>query len=452
MVKDSRPKASLFEHSADQDLLNVKPLAARMRPQSFEEFSGQEKILGPGTVLLRAIQADALPSFVLWGPSGTGKTTIAALIARTTKAVFSPVSAVTSGVAELRSVVADARALWISERRRTILFVDEVHRFNKSQQDVILPHVEEGWVILIGATTENPSFEVNTPLLSRARVFRLEPLNEIDLHKILQRALLDQVRGLGGMGLKVTEDALGIIIKMASGDARSALNTLELVCHYSANDGSRKREVTRELVEEVTQTRVPQYDKNADQHFDTISAFIKSMRASDPDASIYWLARMIEAGEDLMFIARRIVILAAEDVGIADPSALGVAVAAQQAAHFIGYPEAAIPLAEATIYMATAPKSNASYKALLSAKYEVQNGLQYPIPLHLRNAVTKLMKDLGYGDDYVYPHDHEGHFSGQRNLPEEIALKQFYFPSKEGYEKVVQQRLDNWWKPPNQES
>lgn len=445
MGKSNQSGASLFDHSADRDLSGIKPLAARMRPLSLSEFVGQEKILGPGSVLLRAIKADALPSFVLWGPPGSGKTTIALMISRTTRAFFAPLSAVTSGVADLRAVIAQARDLWIAERRRTILFVDEVHRFNKAQQDVILPHVEEGTVILIGATTENPSFEVNSPLLSRARVFRLEALSNFDLLSILNRAIGDEDHGLGRLKLKFSEDAVHLIANMASGDARQALNTLELVAQYAKKPDGVYEEITAEIVEKATQNRLPRYDKNADLHFDTISAFIKSMRASDPDATIYWLARMLEAGEDLMFIARRVVIFAAEDIGLADPNALTVAIAAQQAAHFIGYPEAAIPLTEASLYMASAPKSNASYKALLFAKEEVKNGQQYSVPLHLRNPVTNLMKKMNYGENYKYPHEEEGHFSGQRNLPQEIISKRFYHPSKEGYEANIKKRLDEWW-------
>ncbi len=417
-----------------------------MRPRTLEEFAGQEHILGAGTVLERAIRADAVPSMVLWGPPGTGKTTLALLIANMTRAYFAPVSAVTSGVADLRQAVADARDRWITEHRRTLLFVDEVHRFNKAQQDVILPHVEDGTVVLIGATTENPSFEVNAPLLSRARVFTLEPLNDEQVSAIVAKALADEERGLGRLRMAIEPDALELLLVVAGGDARVALNAVDLTAQVAQPQDDGTRRVDRALMEGVLQRRSPMYDKAGDSHYDTISAFIKSMRGSDPDAAVYWLVRMLEAGEDPVFIARRIVILAAEDVGMADPHALPVAMAAQQALHFVGLPEGAIPLAEAVVYMATAPKSNAAYVALNRAREEVRSGREYPVPLHLRNAATGLMRSQGYGRGYEYSHDFEGHFSGQRHLPPELADKRFYEPTEQGYEAEVRERVARWWR------
>ncbi|MDE2765921.1 MAG: replication-associated recombination protein A [Chloroflexota bacterium] len=434
--------ASLFAHEARRRSAAIEPLAARMRPRSLEEFVGQEHVLSPGSVLERAIRADAVPSMVLWGPPGAGKTTLALLIAAATRAAFASLSAVASGVADLRKAVADARERWRMEQRRTILFVDEVHRFNKAQQDVILPHVEDGTVVLIGATTENPSFEVNAPLLSRARVFKFEPLTDGQVRSLAERALTDEERGVGAANARLDEAAWELLLVVAGGDARVALNAVELASQAAQPGEDGTRRVDRALMEQVLQRRAPSYDKAGDSHYDTISAFIKSMRDSDPDAAIYWLVRMIEAGEDPLFIARRIVILAAEDVGLADPQALPVAVAAQQAVHFIGMPEGAIPLAEATVYMAAAPKSNSAYAALNAAREEVRTGREYPVPLHLRNAATGLMRRMGYGEGYRYAHDYEEHFAGQQDLPPELVGKRFYEPSGEGYEREVRERVE----------
>jgi putative ATPase len=441
-----RGEQTLFEHLRKERALEHAPLAARMRPQTLEEFIGQEHLLGDDHILDKAIRSDQVPSMVLWGPPGVGKTTLAFVIAHMTKAYFSAVSAVTSGVADLRQAVVEARERWATDDQRTILFVDEVHRFNKAQQDVILPHVENGTVVFIGATTENPSFEVIAPLLSRCRVFTLKPLTDAHLSSIMDRALQDTDRGIGTEHLELEPDARELLMTVASGDARVVLNALELTASVTPAGVGGNRVVSRAAIEEVLQRRAPLYGKKGDAHYDTISAFIKSVRASDADASVYWLSRMLEAGEDPMFIARRIVILAAEDIGMADPQALQVAVAAQQAVHFIGLPEGAIPLVEATVYLATAPKSNSAYLALNKALEEVRTGHQYPVPLHLRNAVTGLMRQQGYGQDYQHAHDFPGHFAGQRNLPAEIQDMRFYKPGTQGYERGVAKRVEEWWR------
>ena len=405
------------------------PLAARMRPRSLDEILGQDHLLAPGRALRRALEADRVPSMVLWGPPGSGKTTLAEVIARLSDARFVALSAVTAGVADLRKVIEEARR---APEQRTILFIDEVHRWNKAQQDAVLPHAENGTVTLIGATTENPSFEVNSALLSRVRVFTLHALSNADIETIVNRALSDSERGLGDRHLTMEEAAMRHLVERANGDARVALNALEL-----AADAAHGDVITLALIEDAVQQRALLYDKAGDQHYDTISAFIKSLRGSDPDAAVYWLARMLEAGEDLMFIARRLVILAGEDIGLADPRALSVAVSAQQAAHFVGMPEAMFPLAEATLYLATAPKSNSVGRAYGAAMEAVRETRTDPVPLHLRNAVTGLMRGMGYGRDYRYSHD----FSAddprrwtQTYLPDNLLGRQFYSPGDQGFE------------------
>src|SRR5437868_135609 len=412
----------------------MAPLAARMRPRTFEEFVGQEHIVGPGRALRRAIEADRLPSVILWGPPGSGKTTLAAVIARVTQAHFSPISAVTAGVADLRTIVAEAKARRV-RGERTILFIDEIHRFNKAQQDVILPYVEDGTVTLIGATTENPSFEVNAALLSRARVYVLHALADSAVRTIVQRALADPERGLGGRDVTVEPEALDRIVELAGGDARVALTTLELAAAAGPVP------ITAALVSEVVQRRAPRYDKGGDQHYDIISAFIKSIRGSDPDAALYWLARMVEAGEDPLFIMRRMVILAAEDVGLADPQALVVAVAAQQAVHVVGMPEGYLPMSEAAIYLATAPKSNSALAGYGRARAAVERAGDLPVPLHLRNAVTGLTKKRRYGAGDKYARDYAGQHVAQQHLPDELAGERFYEPSEQGYERTIAERL-----------
>ena len=436
---------TLFEHQSRRELDRQAPLAARMRPRTFDDFVGQQHVIGPCTVLRRAIESDQLPSIILWGPPGTGKTTLAYLVAATTKSHFSPVSAVASGVADLRRIAAEAQERLGMHGQRTVLFVDEIHRFNKAQQDVILPHVENGTFVLIGATTENPSFEVVSPLLSRSRVFTLKPLTEGQVEDILRKAIKDVEHGLGGLGAELDDQAMGALVTLANGDARVALNGLELAAAATPADDEGVRRVSVAAIEDAMQQRSLLYDKAGDQHYDTISAFIKSVRGSDPDAAIYWLARMVEAGEDPMFIARRLVVLASEDVGMADPQALSVAVAVQQAVHFVGMPEGRIPLAEATVYLATAPKSNSAYKAIDAALGDVRKARNEPVPLHLRNAVTGLMRESGYGEGYKYSHDYDGHFSPMENLPPSLKGRRYYTPTDQGYEPEVADRLKKWW-------
>ncbi len=413
------------------------PLAERMRPRALDQVVGQSHLLGPGKILRRLIETDQLTSVILWGPPGTGKTTLAQVIAATTKCRFAAFSAVLQGVKEVREIVTKAQEERSYHNRRTVLFVDEIHRFNKAQQDAFLPWVERGDVILIGATTENPSFEVNSALLSRSRVFVLEPLAPAELRVLLERALTVP-EGLGERALTAAAEALDFLAEMAHGDARVALNTLELAA--SLTDAGT---ISLASVEAALQKAPLLYDQ-AEEHYNVISAFIKSLRGSDADAAIYWLARMIEAGEDPMFIARRMIIFAAEDVGNADPRALQVAVAAQQALHVIGLPEGRIPLAQAVTYLATAPKSNASYLAIDAALAEVRQSGALPVPLHIRNAPTRLMKDLGYHKGYQYAHDQPEAVVTQAHLPEQLVGHQFYRPKESGYEQTIRERLVCW--------
>ncbi|MDI7247848.1 MAG: AAA family ATPase [Bacillota bacterium] len=434
----------MFSRKAEETLKQDAPLAARMRPRTLDDFVGQEHIVGPGRLLRRAIEADRLSSIILYGPPGTGKTTLAMVIAGTTKSHFEQLNAVTAGVTDIRRVVAEAADRLGMQGTRTILFIDEVHRFNRSQQDALLPSVENGTVIFIGATTENPFFEVNAPLVSRSRVFRLEPLDDEDIAVILRRALGDAERGLGTFSVEVEPEAFDHIVRMANGDARSALNAIELAVLTTPPDELGVRHITLEVAEDSIQRRALVYDRDGDAHYDTISAFIKSMRGSDPDAAAYWLARMVAAGEDPEFIARRIVIQAAEDVGCADPHALLVACAAAWAVRFVGWPEAKLPLAEAAIYVATAPKSNSAYLAIAKAMEDVEKERSGEVPAHLRDASYKGAARLGHGAGYKYPHDFPGHFVPQQYLPDILAGRVYYEPSSNGYEKQIANRLTRW--------
>ena len=415
------------------------PLAARMRPRTLDEFTGQDRVVGPGSVLRRALEGDQLPSLILWGPPGSGKTSLANILARMSGASFESVSAVSSGVAELRKVMERAR-----DRRRmgqrTVLLIDEIHRFNKAQQDAVLPDVESGVVTLLGATTENPSFEVNAALLSRARVLRLEGLDAEALGLLIDRALADRERGLGKSDVIIDDAARARLVGLSGGDARVALDALELAV-AATRDHNDSSVVDVAAIEGALQNPSLLYDRAGDQHYWLASAFIKSMRDSDPDASVYWLARMLEAGEDPMFCARRMVILAAEDVGLADPAALGVAVAAQQAAHFVGMPEGYLPLAEAALYLATAPKSNSAMRAYVSAVDDVRETLHQPVPLHLRNAATSLTRGMGFGSGYRYAHDAIGALVDQQHLPDSLEGRRYYLPTDHGAEAEIGARL-----------
>ncbi len=418
-----------------------RPLAERMRPRSLEEFVGQEHLLGPGKILREALERGELFSMLFWGPPGCGKTALARLLAARTEAHWIAFSAVLSGVKEIREVLREAAYQRDRHGRRTVLFVDEIHRFNKAQQDAFLPHVESGAIVLMGATTENPSFEINKALLSRVRVLTLEPLREEQVERIVVRALQDRERGLGAHGLGILPEALALLCRAAQGDARRALNTLEIAAVLVRERGGEEREIRVADVEEALQGRNLPYDKDGEEHYNLISAFIKSMRASDPDAALYWMVRMLDAGEDPLFLARRMVIFASEDVGNADPAALSVALAAKEAVHFVGLPEAALNLAQAVTYLASAPKSNASYRALLEARRAVREHGPLPVPLSLRNAPTGLMRDLGYGKGYVYPHDVPGAVVPPDCLPEALAGRVFYRPTDRGHERRIREWL-----------
>jgi len=434
---------SLFPDEDTPSRDTTAPLAERMRPRTFDEFVGQEELLAPGRPLREAIERDLLQSIVLWGPPGTGKTTLARIIAESTKARFVSFSAVLAGIKEIREVMAEAERLRRTTGRRTIVFIDEIHRFNKAQQDAFLPRVEAGDIVLIGATTENPSFEVNAALLSRSKVFVLRGLTTDEVTAILERALTDPTRGLAAQLPEVEPDALRTIAVYANGDARAALNLLELsVAAAPTVEGRRRVGVKR--VEQTMQRRALLYDKGGEEHYNVISALHKSMRNSDPDAAVYWLARMVESGEDPLYIARRLVRFASEDIGNADPQALTVTVAARDAVHFLGMPEGNTALAQATIYLATAPKSNAVYTAYNHAAEDAQKDVAQPVPLHLRNAPTKLMKELAYGKGYKYAHDEADAVADMSCLPSALEGRKYYEPTGRGFEKEIKRRLDGW--------
>src|SRR5574341_734742 len=432
----------LFDAPSERERHAAVPLAEKMRPATLDEFVGQRHLLGPGKLLTEMARAGELRSLILWGPPGSGKTTLAQILARSGGADCVPFSAVSSGVKELKKIIEEAERLH-RLGKPTVLFVDEIHHFNKAQQDTFLPHVERGVLILIGATTENPSFEVISPLLSRCQVLVLEPLSPEEINEIIDRALRDAKRGLGSLGLALAADGREFLIQQCQGDARIALNALETAASL-ARRAKDKREIELSDLQEALQKKALLYDKSGEEHYNVISAFIKSLRGSDPDAALYWLMRMIEAGEDPLFVARRMIIFAAEDIGNADPQALRVAVAAKDAVHFVGLPEGRIPLAQATTYLATAPKSNASYKAMLAAGKDVEEQGALPVPLHLRNAPTELMEKLGYGKDYKYPHNFPGHVVEQEHLPEALKGRRYYLPSDSGHEKAIKERVKDW--------
>ncbi len=433
----------LFTHAMHDRMRSEAPLAARLRPRSLDEFAGQQEIVGPGKLLRRAIESDRLfSSIILWGPPGTGKTTLAMVIANQTQMHFVTLSAVLAGKAELKKVIEEAIERRRLYNKRTILFVDEVHRWNKAQQDALLPHVENGAVILIGATTENPYFEVIGALVSRSRVFQLRPLEDEDVRRILESALQDGERGFGKRQIRLDADALQHLIRVAGGDARNALNALELAVESTPPDSDGSIYITLEVAQESIQRRAVLYDKDGDAHYDTISAFIKSVRGSDPDAALYWLAKMLYAGEDPRFILRRLIILAGEDIGLGDPLGLVVASAAAQAFDYIGLPEGVYPIVEATLYLATAPKSNSAGAYFKAFQLIEQEGIT-AVPQHLQDA-TRDARALGHGQGYQYPHESPDHYLPQQYLPRPLLGTYFYQPSSQGYEAQVQRRLESW--------
>jgi len=443
----------LFEAAKPKpgDQKDFVPLADRIRPERMEDFVGQEHLLGPGRFLRSMIEKDQLQSLIFWGPPGTGKTTLASIIACSTRSFFLSFSAVLSGVKEIRQVVQEAEEQR-ARGRRTILFVDEIHRFNKAQQDAFLPHVERGTIILIGATTENPSFEVNSALLSRCKVLTLRSLAAEEIDHILSRALLDEEKGMGKWKPELAPEAGKFLREMAHGDARVALNALEMAVLTTSPNADGVRVLTLPIMEEAMQRKSLLYDKAGEEHYNVISAFHKSLRGSDPDAALYWLARMIEAGEDPLYVARRMVRFASEDIGLADPQALNVALLSKEAFHFVGLPEGELALAEAAVYLATAPKSNAVYVAYGKAKRDVAEKGALPVPLHIRNAPTRLMKELGYGRGYKYAHDYSDGVVEQDYLPAELGVRYYYHPSERGFEKIISQRLQEWRKKMSRKS
>jgi putative ATPase len=440
-LKPPPQKTGLFDAAAKE---GTQPLAARMRPATLEEFVGQEQLIAPGRALRKAIEADKITSAIFFGPAGIGKSTLAAIIAARTKAHFETFSAVTSGVADVRRVVAQAAQRKTLSGRPTILFVDEIHRFNKAQQDAFLPHVEDGTIVLIGATTENPYFSINAPLLSRSCIYRFQPLNDAQISSLLDRALSDEQRGLGKDKVRLAEKAREHILNFANGDARAALNALETAAALARPDSAGNKTISVTLAEEALQHRLLSYDKNGDTHYDVISAFIKSIRGSHPDAAIYWLARMITAGEDPRFIARRLIIHAAEDIGNADPMALLLANAAAHAVEYVGLPEAQIPLAQVTAYLASAPKSNSAVKAISKAMEDVAKKQAPRVPKHLRDASYPGARTMGHGEGYQYPHSFPEHFVPQQYLPAELEGQIYYQPSDSGLEKEIKRRLADW--------
>jgi len=444
----------IFDYHAQKASDAARPLAERMRPRDLDEFVGQRHVVAEGGILRTAIEQDRIFSMIFWGPPGCGKTTLARIMASATRSFFVHFSAVLSGVKEIRGVIAEAHNQQKLYRKRTILFVDEIHRFNKSQQDAFLHHVESGLITLIGATTENPSFEVISPLLSRCRVITLKMLTAEDIAAIVDHAIKDCERGLGDLRLAFEEDALSHLIRIADGDARMALNSLEVVAALCENktgpsEKDQQRVISVADLERALEKKALTYDKSGEEHYNVISAFHKSLRGSDPDAALYWLERMLAAGEDPLYIARRMVRFASEDIGNADPPALTLAMSAMQAFQFLGHPEGELALAQAAVYLATAPKSNSIYSAYGKVQAAVRKAGSLPVPLHIRNAPTRLMKDLGYGKNYKYAHNYKDAFVVQDYLPEDLKDRLFYTPTARGYEKIVKQRLDKWRKLQN---
>lgn len=433
----------LFEYTASKNIEKIAPLADRVRPTSIEDYIGQEHIIGKGKLLYRAIKADKISSIIFYGPPGTGKTTLAKIIANTTKMVFEQMNAVTSGIKEIREVIKSSTDRLGMYNQRTILFIDEIHRFNKSQQDALLPYVENGTIILVGATTENPYFEVNKALISRSMIFKLEQLSNSDIEKVILNALKDEVNGLGNFNVNIEGEALKHLANISNGDARIALNGLELAVLTTEPDENGIINLTLDIIQDCIQQRAIKYEKNGDEHYDTVSAFIKSMRGSDPDATLYWLAKMLHAGEDIKFIARRIIISASEDVGNADPQALTIATSAFDAVNFVGMPEARIILAQAATYIACAPKSNASYVGIDKAMGDIENIQTGHIPAHLRDSHYKGASTFGNGQGYLYPHNYSGGIVKQQYLPDNIVGTKYYNPTENGYEKIIKERLDN---------
>ncbi len=436
----------LFECRAKETADASRPLAEKMRPQNLDEFIGQRNAVGKGSLIRHAIEKDQIFSMILWGPPGCGKTSLARLIACETRSYFVHFSAVLSGVKEIRSVIEDAKNQQKLYQKRTILFVDEIHRFNKTQQDAFLHHVESGLITLIGATTENPSFEVISPLLSRCRVIILKSLSSDDIAEIIDRALKDKKNGLGNINPGFDRDTIAYLTHIAEGDARVALNSLELAASLLIPEKGGNKRISLQDLENALQKKALIYDKSGDKHYNLISAFHKSLRGSDPDAAVYWLERMLLAGENPLYIARRMVRFASEDVGNADPYALGVALNAMEAFKFLGHPEGELALTQAAVYLATAPKSNSIYASSKMVKKEIKTSGSQPVPLHIRNAPTRLMKEIGYGKDYKYAHDYKEGFTPQDYLPEKLQGKLYYSPSDRGYEKIIKQRLEKWRK------